>query len=510
MTITFYVNFEKRVNSTKRPTVGGLVEAFEVDGFLRENCSMMHPIIGLKETPVTGGNIPAVLTYAYIPRFGRYYFVRDWQWKEGLWEVTMDVDVLATYKPHIGGTTCYVERSSNLFDGAVIDTKYPATTNFNLSSTPLSNPFVETLSQGTYVVGIISNSADSVGAITYFAMTQAEFGLLKSTLFSDSNLEIMNIIDSGGQTIIQDVSAEMFKALYNPYQYITSCFWFPILKSQMPGTEQTGINIGWWGYQRLTGRRLTSQTMSLYDGAVVVPVHPQAASRGKYLNYAPYTHLTLQGKFGTLPINTSYLEIGSYLIPIYTIDLITGETICEVYIATDSSGTGRVLVTKTSFMVGTQIQLAQVGINYLGTAANFVSALPAMAAGALSSGLSSSVPAMLTSGATGAGLASAVSGAMNGAASGIYNAITTAMPQVHVSAGNGSFAMAAISTVLIAQHFIITEEDNAEYGRPLCRKKQISDIPGFIKCGEAQVDFYAYEPELEAIHSFMLGGFFYE
>ena len=75
---------------------------------------------------------------------------------------------------------------------------------------------------------------DAVGAITYYAMTSDQFGDLKSYLFSNNNLTAMGITDSQGVPLVSDMSTQILKTLYNPYQYIISCIWLPITLTDIP------------------------------------------------------------------------------------------------------------------------------------------------------------------------------------------------------------------------------------------------------------------------------------
>ena len=336
-----------------------------------------------------------------------------------------------------------------------------------------------------------------MGAITYYAMDSDEFGDLKDELFSDNNLTIMGILDAVGNLNIDDMSKEVFKTMYNPYQYIASCMWFPLTKSDLTGTQVTSIDLGWWNYPNLSGLQLSRQVEQFNDGVVAIPVHPQAPTRGKYLNYSPYTKLTLFGKFGSLPLDPSYMEIGSYLVTSYKVDVITGETIFEVYIAEDQYGANRVLMTKTSFMLGTPIQIAQVGIDYLGTAVQAFDAGDKLISGAIAGF------------ATG-GLGGAVTGAIAGSATGIINAIDTAMPQVITNSANGSFANAQISSILVVVHYVVVDEDITHRGRPLCSVRRIDTLTGYVLCAEGDLEIDAYDSERADIKKFLTTGFFWE
>ena len=500
MNITLYSAFQKKDNSTKQPGAG--VSGAVVPGHLKEPTSVLHPAVRFQNN-VLGNGINPDCTYAYIPDFHRYYFINDWTWDNGTWVAQMDVDLLASHKTAIGSKSEYILRTNSTttnFNGAISDSMYPATTNFDIDQVNFSNPFVESLSQGVYIVGIINQTqTDTVGAITYYAMTSAQFGSLKSTLFSDVNLDIMGILDGSVTPAIpniDDMSVELFRTMYNPYQYIASCIWFPITYESVPGDSVLEIALGWWKYS-LSGKRLTSQVAFYNDGVSMIPTHPLASTRGKYLNYAPYTKLTLYGKFGSMPIDTSYLEIGSYLVNTYTVDLITGETIFEVFISDNSAGTGRKLINKTTFLLGTPIQIAQVGVDYLNTVAT---AVPAIQSAIGSAGIG----AML-GGPTGA-----ITGAIASGSTGIINALETAMPQLVTGGANGSFATSQISTVLIAIHFNIVNEDVTHRGRPLCAVRTINTLSGYVLCAEGDIDLDCYNEERDNIRRYLTTGFYWE
>ena len=106
---------------------------------------------------------------------------------------------------------------------------YPATTDVITESATGQNPFVQNITDGCYIVGIISGGQpDAVGAITYYQMNSTQFGALKELLFSDDNLEEMDIINSSGTPLVSDLSPEVLKTLYNPYQY------FDVIKNYIP------------------------------------------------------------------------------------------------------------------------------------------------------------------------------------------------------------------------------------------------------------------------------------
>ena len=499
-TLYLYKQFAKKENSTKTPPVGALT--LSLQGILKEPCSIMTPVIKIERLPQDA--IPGDYTYARWVQADRYYFIEDWVWVNGLWEVHMKEDILATFKTPIGNSTEYVLRTDSTtdFNGEITDTSYPATTDIVSESYSLNNIFTTDLTVGCYIVGIISGGqTDAVGAISYYAMTSSEFGSFKEILFSDDNLITMGlaILDptTGDLTpTITDISLELLKTMYNPYQYVVSCMWFPFGKSAISSsTPVTGIKIGWWDYPTISGNRVYAQTVEIGNEQFPITAHPQAF-RGSYLNYAPYTRRTLLGRFGSVPIDTTMFTVGNKINIAYMVDLITGQCYCKIARRDETPETPTEdLIAGRNFLIGVPIQIAQVGVDYLGTAVSAINTIPQIMGGAIS-GI-----------ASGKG---AVMGAIAGGASGIYNTLQSAMPQVETGGQNGSFLAPANNTHVIEQFYKIVDEDIAHRGRPLCELRQLNTLTGFILCAEGEIDISCYDNERAEISRYLTTGFFWE
>ena len=302
----------------------------------------------------------------------------------------------------------------------------------------------------------------------------------------------MGIIDSGGQQLVQDLSQEVLKTLYDPYQYIVSCMWFPFPESLV--SDKTGVSsikIGWWDYP-LSGYRLYAQTVEVAEQAMQFTLHPQANSRGSYLNYAPYSKRTLVGRFGIVALDSFNYVPGDTIDVSYVIDLITGQ--CRTNIGR-LRGQAYDLLTERHFLLGVPIQIAQVGTDYLGTAVSAINTIPQIIGGAIS-GIASGKGAIM--------------GAIAGGASGVYNTIQSAMPQVETSGSNGSFLSAGYQTHVVTQFFKIVDEDIAHRGRPLCELRQLNTLTGFILCAEGEIDISCYDNERKEIVRYLTEGFFWE
>lgn len=512
MRVTFYTGFSKKKNSTKKPDSNAT--SYDVSyGVLKQISGIMNPIISFQGDPLSPELIFSA-TYAHIPKYHRYYFVKDWVWNNGVWDVIMEEDVLASFRTQIGESEHYILRSADVendhWNPWVCDTMYPVKPgNVYPETVEFSSPFVTAVDNGVYIVGVIgSDSADAVGAITYYAMTPYQFGHLKATLFGVDGLQAMGLVDGNGNWTSTDVGEQFFKTMYNPFQYIASCFWFPVSPSSISGSAVSHINIGWWVYS-VTAIRISQKLGTFYDGINHVPAHPLAYSRGDYLSYAPYTELTLHGKFGSIPINTLFFDLDTHrgsqyqktdvIIIKYTIDYITGQCLVQIYASmdTDPSTSRKQLITKTQFLIGVPIQLAQIGMDYLGSASTAVSSITGTIKDAVIGG-----------GIAGAG--GAVAGAISGGLSGIYNTLQSSMPQMETSGSNGSFINLHVKTELSIIHKSIVWEDLDHKGRPYCLQSKIKFLSGYTLCSDGETQIECMDDERDTIARYLTTGFYWE
>ena len=109
MTIKFYNNLSDKIVVDKNITQIGA----DMTGTLRENCSVIDPII--KVEGIVGSNIPSC-NYAYIAEFARYYYITNIVCVGKLFEVHMHVDVLMSYRGDIRTNSAVVSRQEKQYN----------------------------------------------------------------------------------------------------------------------------------------------------------------------------------------------------------------------------------------------------------------------------------------------------------------------------------------------------------------------------------------------------------
>lgn len=103
MQITMYKNFSD--NNVISKTLG---QPITLTGNLRNESNVINPNIRIEVEN------PALYNYAYIPEFGRYYYITDMRSiRTNLWELAMHVDVLMSFADAIRALPVIVSSAEN-------------------------------------------------------------------------------------------------------------------------------------------------------------------------------------------------------------------------------------------------------------------------------------------------------------------------------------------------------------------------------------------------------------
>ena len=134
-----------------------LVADMIISGVLREASSLIHPSITF-----TSDTIPT-FNYVYIPIFNRYYYVTDiTSIKNKLWQMSLTVDVLMTYKEALLACTGYIDRNENEYNGLIPDGMISLQKGEIIETNFVTNE-VFTESEGTYILqGLLVSAGDVV------------------------------------------------------------------------------------------------------------------------------------------------------------------------------------------------------------------------------------------------------------------------------------------------------------------------------------------------------------
>ena len=514
----------KRENSTQQPTNSD--PTHEISScYLKEDCSVMRPVIRVG-WPVNSAVSIHVYNYAYIPLFQRYYWVRDWvNLNNGMWEGDLEVDVLASFKTKIGlerhyilraNTRAYTDGGSSVAvaDGSLIDSIYPSKTDFIYDRSNINSNFAINFSQGTFILGIINN-ASSAGAVTYYAMTAAQMGAFKAYMLGDPSDYMQS---SAGGIWDLDVNEPTIKALFNPFQYVVSCLWFPLSTAQLKitgtggsGTLVNSIRCGWWEIGVSAYAAFDLSTVVKITDSASITAHPQAIVPEttstdpvyRYLNYPPYSRYYIQlPPFGNMELDGNmcgnYLgSVSSQLVHFQmTVDMITGQAYLYTVDSNESASPLMTHLIEVNTQLAIPIQMGQITSN---TGEALVTAWDA------ATNTAGNLLSILGGNAMGAARA------VGSMAHGILDSIAASSPHLSTMGTQGGLAAFRAPHYLLSQHFKRVETDHLENGYPVCKTMLINRLAGYILCRNADPKIAgATLEELHQIKAFLDGGFFYE
>ena len=103
MEVIFYYNIsdDRTINKT-------LIRPETFEGVLRDEINIMSPVVRFETSEILRYN------YAYIPQLQRYYsIVERVCYRQDIWDVTFDVDVLMSFRGDIMALTAIVDKQTD-------------------------------------------------------------------------------------------------------------------------------------------------------------------------------------------------------------------------------------------------------------------------------------------------------------------------------------------------------------------------------------------------------------
>lgn len=469
----------KKINSTKKPN-------HTTDVFMTENCvlktptDVVRPTLRLKIAQSMGS--PDWLNYCYIDAFTRYYWVRAWRnITNDQWECDLEEDFLASWKSAIGDETKYILRSASNYDGTIIDNFYPAKSTHYQNEVTTSQLF--DISSCTYIIGLIGSGTTSgaMGAVQYYAMSSAQLVSLFNSVFGSNAW--LNISTS-------EMSNEMQKAFINPFQYVASAMLVPFNATALASaTYVTTVELGWWTLNTSAYRLPFAPKYTASTGLFNIPKHPQAATRGAYLNSEPYsTYILYVPGCGYQKIDAGALQGADKVAVSATVDLISGQE--KVEIDPYDSGTSSYLRSLTPLYgsAGVPVELAQIGKGPI-------------------EGIGHTLAEIASAALQGFG------GPISNALSGIVSAAGASTQTVQSKGANGGlidFLYPDYYVRLSNWNYLVADSDLAEIGAPLCQSKKISTLSGYVLCEDGEMECNGLLEEKEMLRKYLTTGFYYE
>lgn len=443
-------NFSKRINSTKQPATSGTVKTVS----LKAPTNMYHPVLTIS------GN---EFTYNYAKFNNLYYYVTPTSLRDGITQLDLTLDELASYKTGILNTTAFIKYSASEHDSTVIDSRLQQTSDVTYYHSS-SDAIYTTPTNGRFIlqcIGVGAGASGLTGINLAYAMSGTQLSGLANEFISG--------------TITLDKLLQYFGSAWD---CIVDCKLFPLSITDIPcATTPTNIVLGDYtcntlGYP-VTGRMINDIT------TVTIPWH-----FSDFRNLSPFTEMSILLPYvGAVPLNPADWITETSVDVSRTIDLLTGAV---SYSLMPHSG-------ETSKMLNT----------YNG---NIASSIPVSTYKTDTSKVFGSLIQEASSALSG-DILGAVSGLANLAAS----AFTMSPSMVGGYGGASGFYDTAIQINLICHNTNVTPASiNTVMGRPLFASRSLSSLTGYVETYNASVSVSAPDSIINAINSALDGGVYIE
>lgn len=457
MTATFYSNFSKRINSTKRPT-GGTNHTIR----LKDATSIENPIFLLDSIN---------LDYNYVKWNNHYYFIKDIIVSTNkVYEVQCIQDILATYKDDILGATAFVEYSTSNYNSSILDRRISSTSETSRKSST-NNSLVSFFDGGSYIVSTVATS----GTANRYIMTAANIN------------KMMSYINTITNDTLLDAAAKKYGSVLD---CILGCTWVPFTPDN-DGVPYPVI-LGDFTVPDLSCHRCSSTMIAhTWTTSVTIPwVNTDVARR-------PMETMSLYlPAYGTIPLETSkYLGQASISLVI-TVDITGGIT----YGIKNSGGT----VDYFNASVGAQVPITSYTQSPVGMLLNIASNAYDTSGTILSDTI--------------LGSSSGIGKISDSFMSKIAGKLTTVGHNASSVGGQGGMtvgAMAQLNDVITLTNycydFAMAQSGMATlYGRPYMAVTSLSTLTGYCKCNGASINIDGLSDDKESVNSFLNSGFYIE
>lgn len=297
--------FNKRKNSTATP-IDGTIFPCE----LKSECSILSPVIDIESAIYPNYN------YAYMPAFSRYYYITDISYDAGLWVISMEVDVLATWKEYIQSTKTRVIFSTSKYNSDLLDNRIAASGKYSRNSATADFAGAltgqNTVPSGTFALVALSNDSQwATGTTTTYFMTYQQMQAFASELLEPTVWEGLK---------------QFFN---NPMDGVIECYYLPInIASYVSLSENGNIQIGDYTFSATARKALsTNLALSTHKATITIPW-----GYSDFRRLSPFTDISLFVPFcGAKPIAPEMVYNIDQLFIDYSVDITSGNVQAIVY-----------------------------------------------------------------------------------------------------------------------------------------------------------------------------------
>lgn len=503
--------FAKRKNSTLTPTNVQLASFVDCSVLFKNPSSLDNPTLTLKYNTSDDFEYNYAV-YTNDNSITSYYFVRDKVCRNNdLWEVTLELDVMATHKTEILSSTQYVSYSQTSGGNFLPDTRIPILRNASVSSSEKTIDLLN--SSGCYIFAAVGQNGVDVFRISRGDIQAIISGLQTWTnAAKDLILSALNDLDPADASI-EEIQYELAKINANTgfygnsyevaVQCIRSCHWVPF-SSVLVGGTSTEVYLGNYPTGK-TGYKLSD---SCITGNIVISIPWSNNDWRRVYCETAYLYLPF---VGLVSLNTDDLAQSNSLYIKYSATPSDGSICYEVQAqGTDSHGDpaiGQVIGTYG----GSCAMQIPIGINQqtsLGGIFNTLMQGTEKTISAALQGASSVNPMGIVAGAV------ATAFEVGNTTYNVTNAAlsTTVSTVGGIGGGSGAGLDLKAKCYTVSRGTACTPAEMANtMGRPTMKPLQLSTITnGYIQCANAHVAADADAPIIEKIDYYLNNGFYKE
>ena len=465
----------KEINSTKVPVLQK-----ELDCQLKDGVSITNPVLFIR-----GSQFDIGYNYCYIPKWSRYYFVNNIKINTGgIYEVSLSVDVLASFKNDILAGTAYVRRSQNKGSLLVPDSSWSHTNSYSTSATDID---IGLSTDGCYLLFTASSETETTNAspaVCVYAVTGLTLRLICSYLFSSDFFE-------SAMSGVDTVSKSLAKTFFNPFSYVLKCMWLPISVTDL-STVTRKIAFGWWTSDYDGNYLITGKKKILFD--IAMPAYKSWIDRD-----ASWTDVSIYvPSIGELSISPEYC--GKTLKATLVIDLTNGHS--DLFIQD-----GDFLVQSASGQMGADVQLSALYediVSDLGRKGGLIKSAI--------SGIGSFFKSSIDNATVDANGNLSVHNVGDVVSDTVHGAQSALQPKCSTLGANGNKAtLTEFNHVLISVRRYSQISSNTEtLGKMCCKTMSLKDLTGYTEIVNPHINCGATASEISMINAFLSGGFYIE
>lgn len=463
--ITLY-SVAKRINSTFRPTEGTVYPCT-----IKDRCGVVNPVLLLEATEMRNYN------YGYWDN--KYYWIDEITFiRNNLWEITLSLDALATYKTNIQETTAFVLYAKDNYNLYAMDPRQVPTVT---SSVDVQSADIGGFnSTGTYFLATVGANQSSSNFCNLYGMT------------ADALSQVANIVTSD-TTILTEFKEYFASAL----ECLVSAYWLPVSVA----TSGSTVKIGNFD----TGVSAGLVTTGYYHTLVTLT----PPWKNNYLDSDAYTKMFLYLPYvGCVELGVSDFLRGSIQVQVCVDEKSGGIT----YVV-QKTGSNQIIATYTGNCI-TKLPISTYKQDVGATVNGAVSLVDNIASVGSSIAGIASLEGITNLGASIGGVINSVMGAVG---SGV-NLAMTAMKRTPscfggmtgLSAAGFPFSNSVILVTLSTGYTDPITAKTSVCGLPVFQTRPLSQFTGYVQTAGASVGCNCPRPVLNSINAALDGGIYIE